>query len=214
MKNIIKILILLIFTSCSSKNTNKEKVINEKIISDSITQNVNSTRISNSEKIEESNKLEETEELDSESEDDCIFDQSTQTDEFLKGIKELQNYNWDSISKTATIILDNGDTLLIERGGCYSFGVSVKFKIQKDTTDYSKWNNVFNKVLWISKILKTEFEYEDIKNELDSNKITIEKYDKSDVVNFSNEYLQNLHYEITRTLGKNSKMIELSYYID
>ncbi len=203
MKNII--LILLIFTSCNLKNTNRENVLSENIVNDSIMQNIDSTKLIESE---------ESNEVNSESMDDCIFDQNTQTDEFLKGIKELQDYKWDSVSKTATVTLDNGDTLLIKRGGCNSFGVSAEFKIIKDTTDYSNWNNVFKKILWISKVLDTEFAFEKIKDEIDSNKISIESYKEYDVVYFSSEYLQDNHYEIYRTLNENLKTIELSHYID
>jgi len=146
--------------------------------------------------------------------DDCIFDQLTQTDEFLKNIKELQNYEWDYLTRTATIILDNGDTLMISRGGCYHFTVSAEFRISNEEIDFSDWNNVYNKVLWIARLLDEEFAYKEIKNEIDSNKVTFEKIEKGDAVYFSSEYLQNNHYEITRELNDNLNVITLSYYIN
>ena len=122
-------------------------------------------------------------------EDDCIFDQSTQTDEFLKDIQALKSYVWDYESRTATILLENHDTLLISRGGCYDFGVSAEFRIRNDTMNYKNWNMVFEKVLWIAKILESEFDYTRIKENIESNEIVIENYDGYDAVSFSDEYL-------------------------
>jgi hypothetical protein len=49
--------------------------------------------------------------------DDCFFDQTTQTDEFLAEIPEFSDYIWDNVQKVATILLDDGDTLKVKRGG-------------------------------------------------------------------------------------------------
>lgn len=146
--------------------------------------------------------------------DDCIFDQLTQTDEFLKDIKELQNYKWNYDSRTATIILDNSDTLLITRGGCYHFGVTAEFRISNKETDFTDWNNVYNKVLWIAKLLDKEFAYTQIKNEIDSHKVKFGEIENGEVVYFSNDILQQNHYEITRQQSNNLNIITLSYYIE
>ena len=60
-----------------------------------------------------------------EMDDGCIFDLSTQTDGFLQGIGEFENYTWNDSSKTATILLDVGDTVKILHGGCTSFNFYV-----------------------------------------------------------------------------------------
>lgn len=103
-------------------------------------------------KVEKQDSVVEQESLES---DDCIFDQQTQTDEFLRNIIELSGYYWDKESKTASIILENGDSLLITRGGCYHFGVTAEFRLRNDTTDYSDWTKVYDKVLWIAKVLES-----------------------------------------------------------
>lgn len=146
----------------------------------------------------------------SEDESDCIFDQSTQTDAFLKRIPELENYKWNSEEKVATIILDSNDTLLISRGGCYQFGVSAEFRLSNDTIDYSDWKNVYAKVLWISELLQSEFAYPEIKNALNTSEIEID----NDYIYFSNEYLQDNNYELTRRIEGDKDIIVLSYYIN
>lgn len=143
-------------------------------------------------------------------EDDCIFDQANQTDEFLIGIKEFKNYTWDSISKTATIALNNKNTISITRGGCYHFGVSAELTLYNDTTDYYNWENVNQKILWISKILSSEFAYEAIKVEIDSSKQIID----NDYGYFSSEYLQDNNYEFARRIEKDLTTITLSYYLN
>jgi|GEM_PF-3024057 len=144
--------------------------------------------------------------------DDCIFDQQTQTDEFLKNIAEFDGYYWDKDSKTAEIPLDRGDYLLITRGGCYHFGVSAEFRLRNDTTDYSDWQNVYDKVLWIAKILDSEFKFNMIKNDLDSNLITINKMEQGDTLYFSNEYLKDNNYSIDREIQKGLVVLRLGYY--
>ena len=58
---------------------------------------------------------------------DCIFDQSIQTDVFLKGIKELEGYTWYDDSKSAEIVLNDHWSLTITRGGCDHFLLSAEF---------------------------------------------------------------------------------------
>ena len=49
--------------------------------------------------------------------EECVFDMSTQTDEFLRSNNLLKNFSWDSNNKIA-IGLIGKDTLQITRGGC------------------------------------------------------------------------------------------------
>ena len=142
--------------------------------------------------------------------EDCVFDQATQTDEFLKDVKELKGYRWNNASRSATYVLESGDTLLITRGGCHHFTVSAEFRLKKDRTDYSKWNNVYQKVLWIAKALDNEFDYEELKKDIDLEKVTIEDYGYADVASFDNEILVDNGYTIERTLHPGSTTIRLS----
>jgi hypothetical protein len=62
--------------------------------------------------------------LFSQEDEECTFDQNTQTDKFIKSIPEFSNYKWDNEKKEAIINLKNGSILIARRGGCVHFGVS------------------------------------------------------------------------------------------
>ena len=147
---------------------------------------------------------------DSEDDADCIFDQTTQTDDFLKGISELENYKWNAEEKEATVILETNDTLLISRGGRSHFGVSAEFRLRNDSTDYSDWEAVYERVLWISEVLSSEFAHEEIKNALKASEIEV----NNDHTFFTNQYLQDNNYEIYRSIEPDRSLIILSYYIN
>jgi hypothetical protein len=194
----IYIPILFLFASCSYTSKEKQESSIPIATENTVENNVDTLSV-------------ETEaEITTEEESDCIFDQSTQTDKFLKGIEELKDYKWDAEEKIATIALGSGDTLLISRGGCYQFGVSAEFRLRKDTTDYSNWKNVYEKVLWISKLLSTDFAYEEIRNELNASEI---ERDNNNTY-FSNEYLQDNNYELYREIEADKSTIVLSHYVN
>jgi hypothetical protein len=213
MKNILILLVLISSISCMSKNKEVEKQKVDNHPGSGIKSDI---AIEKNEEIPKLDSLElNTEEIESDEEiDDCIFDQSTQTDEFLKGIQELKNYKWDSDLKTATVILENKDTLFIKRGGCNHFGVSAEFRIVNDTADYSKWSNVFEKVIWIANVLDNEFANDSIIKEIEENKIEIIKSEDYDIGYFSGEYLNDNNYSIERKMNDQIKVIILSYYIN
>jgi hypothetical protein len=148
------------------------------------------------------------------SQDDCIFDQTTQTDEFLKGISELENYIWNQETKTATIVFPNQDTLLLKRGGCDHFGVSAEFILRNDTTDFRNWDNVIDKALWIARVLNDEFAFERLENELKSKQWEVQVINSDDLIFFNDAYLQADHYELARSIEKNLTRIILSFYIN
>ncbi len=150
---------------------------------------------------------------DEEESEECVFDQTTQTDKFLRNIKELNGYKWDHEKRTATFVLETGDTLLIYRGGCNHFTVSAEFRLRNDKTDYTQWRNVYKKVLWVAKILDKEFDYQELKQDIELNKVKVEKYDHADIASFSNEILIDRNYSIVRELGPEVKVITLSYSI-
>jgi hypothetical protein len=93
----------------------------------------NDIKITNQENIE----LTETEsESESEfNEDDCVFDLNTQTDDFLKETPKFSNYVWNNERKKATIKLDNGNTLIVTRGGCVHFSFYGNLLLNKSELD-------------------------------------------------------------------------------
>lgn len=192
MKPIFGLVLLLILSCCSNPNQEKNQISraeeNPTVITDSLPNSASGNTES----------------------EDCIFDQATQTDEFLKNVQELKGYNWDYASRTATYILETGDTLLVTRGGCNHFTVSAEFRLRNDKADYSKWSNVYQKALWIAKALDTEFYYEELKKDIDLNKVTIEDYGYAEAASFENEILVDNGYVIERSLQPDRTTIKLS----
>lgn len=197
MKIIVALTLLLIVSSCSKLSQgNNEISFKEKGVSvqgESI-ENVASQNVT----------------LENNAPEECIFDQATQTDEFLKDVNELKGYKWDYTSRTATYILEQGDTLLITRGGCNHFTVSAEFRLTNDKTDYADWNNVFKKALWIADALDNEFYSKELKKDIELKKVTIENYDYADVASFENEMLVDNSYVIERILNPSRTVIKLS----
>lgn len=128
------------------------------------------------------------------SDEDCVFDQETQTDEFLKGIKELENYVWDSESKTAEIVLNDHWGLTIKRGGCNHFEMSASFLYDR-VLDFEKdKKQIFDNIIWITSLLK-DFDAEIIKESINNDKIVITKDDKFNYhINFMDVKLYELYF--------------------
>lgn len=143
---------------------------------------------------------------------DCVFDQSTQTDEFLKGIKELEDYVWFSEEKKAEIVLNDHWNLTIKRGGCDHFEMSATFLYDRiiDIENEKDKEQIFDSVIWITSLLE-DFHAEDIKQVIEENKVTITKRDEFDYhANFMDEKLYELYY--FNFNNKNVTTFEIGYY--
>ena len=90
----------------------------------------------------------------------CVFDQETQTDEFLIGVKEFSNYSWDDEAKIASIELENDERIDITRGGCDHFTYSVELISKTDTTPHD------NADYWIARIQEYYSHLNDFDKEL------------------------------------------------
>lgn len=125
---------------------------------------------------------------------DCIFDQATQTDDFLKGIKELENYKWDTATKTAYFPSKGDWELSISRGGCDHFELSATFK-RMGKFDFEKEKScVFSKIIWITLLLE-EFEGDIIKEDIEGNRLSITKENENYLyANFMNERIYESYY--------------------
>lgn len=141
---------------------------------------------------------------------DCIFDQSTQTDEFLKGIKELENYQWDSETKTAKIVLNDHWSLTIKRGGCDYFEMSATFFHERILDIEKDKKQIFDSIIWITSLLE-DFDGKDIKRVIDEGKVTITKRDEFNYhANFMDEELYELYY--FNFSNKNVTTFNIGYY--
>lgn len=93
-------------------------------------------------------------------EGDCFFNRASQTDDFLKNIPEFSDYTWNNTSKKATVFLENGDKLTIERGGCDRFNFYAHLYLQNTDLTLKNKNAIFKKALWIVEKLFDQPEYQ------------------------------------------------------
>ena len=152
MKNITFIILILFSFSCHQNGKTKEDSVNKteksndskvsiSIKQDTVLQNKTSKKL-----------IEQLENLDDEQ--DCIFDQSTQTDFFLKDIKELENYTWDQETKTAEIVLNHHWSLNIICGGCDEFEFSAEFIHDRVLSFEDNKEEIFDRIIWIINLLE------------------------------------------------------------
>ncbi|WP_340153380.1 hypothetical protein [uncultured Marivirga sp.] len=144
-------------------------------------------------------------------EEDCIFDQETQTDEFIRDIQEFQNYEWNDSTKEATIILESGDTLIAYRGGCYHFGISGTLKTADQELRETSKDYILEKGLWMAKNLFTTFNFNELQN-----KVTTEDYEiiRSDEeifhIEFNHDYYSEYYLRAEQLDGQ--LKVEIGYY--
>lgn len=144
---------------------------------------------------------------------DCVFDTTTQNDEFLENISEFENYKWFANDKTAKVKYGN-DSIEIYKGGCDHYSTELKVKILKDTVDYSKWNNILKKIIPIAKILKDEFSYNEVLKALENKNYEIESLENMQTLYFQDEYLKQNNYSIYQVSEKNNNIIGINSYMD
>lgn len=145
-------------------------------------------------------------------EDECIFDVSTQTDDFVKGIAELANYTWDDASKTATILLENGDTLYAQRGGCYHFTYAGRLvtRDNHEVMDTAFW---LNKGKWIADRVFRDYDKK-LVDSLISNKIyTIHNDNEGLQVVFEGDHSYSEFIQFTKRKGEWTETL-IGFYID
>lgn len=118
---------------------------------------------------------------------DCIFDQTTQNDEFLKGVEELKDYVWFDDEKKAEIILNDHWGLTIKRGGCDHFELSAEFFYERPLDFKTNKKLVFDNIIWITNLLD-EFDGDIIKDCFDKEKYSItEENENKFFINFLDE---------------------------
>jgi hypothetical protein len=191
MKKVIFYCLIFLIFSCKNESSNSRKAISKdlNLVKDTIV------------------SLEEMTEVE-----DCIFDQEAQTDEFLKGIKEFENYVWDSETKLATVELSKTEMLKIYRGGCAHFTLSATFEIKNLNLSFPKDKEfIFSKVLWVSQLIK-EFHFEKIYNDLELNNFTLENDHNSVFISLNSKEESNLTYSIL--VSDHSEYSEISIIQD
>lgn len=102
----------------------------------------------------------------SQEDEECTFDQKTQTDEFVRGVPEFSDYTWDSQIKVATIKLENGSILKAHRGGCVHFGISGELYLKDSEKGIRNLEYWFERSLWIAQRLFSEHDYNVLHNSI------------------------------------------------
>ena len=143
---------------------------------------------------------------------DCIFDQATQTDEFLKGIKEFEGYVWDTETKTAEIVLNDHWSLTIKRGGCDHFAVNSDFIYDKPLNFEENKKSILDKIIWISNLIE-DYDEKIIEEAILNERIDIEIEDNKRHIHFLDERLYEYYY-MNFYSDDESSYIHLSYFIN
>lgn len=201
MKNSLLILIVLIFFSYK-----EEKVIINVKVENKIETNENLLEPNQKESIDNSIELEKIGE-------DCIFDQSTQTDDFLKGIKELEGYVWFEEDKIAELVLNDHWSLSIKRGGCDHFELSAAFFYERILDFEENKKDILDKIVWVTSLLNEEFESNEIKKSIEENKMTFTEVKNGFYGNFLNSKIYEM-YTFYFTNGEQNTNFGISFYQD
>lgn len=82
-------------------------------------------------------------------EDDCLFDQEEQTNEYIKLQKKYPDSKY--IKKEYKLVIPrNGYELILRRGGCEHFGIRIELNLPK-TNDFKTENVFFKKIVELIK---------------------------------------------------------------
>ena len=145
-------------------------------------------------------------------EDNCIFDLTTQTDDFLKTIPEFSNYIWNNEQKKATIKLENGNTLIVTRGGCYHFSFYGNLFLSKSELNLNDESEIFKRTLWIADKLFHESDFKLIKELLKNKAYNIEKSKNQFYLTFDQEYYCNMTLVAKQLIDQDLISIEIGFY--
>lgn len=147
--------------------------------------------------------------------DDCIFDQSTQTDDFLSELKTKSCfYDWNNDSKTATLVLCDGDTLIIKRGGCYDYGVSAEIIMPNVGFDFEDLSSITKPILWLVDNLKSEFDHTKIQDAFLNGNYSLDENDQQMTFTFTDEDLVLNNYMLIISVKDESLKSIISWYMN
>ncbi|WP_289045851.1 hypothetical protein [uncultured Olleya sp.] len=144
---------------------------------------------------------------------ECVFDQTTQTDAFLKDKKELEGYVWHDEIKSAEIILNEHWFLTITRGGCDHFLLSAEFRYDRKLKFEANKEYILDKIIWITSILNEDFENEVIKKCIIEDKMTFTKTENGLYGNFMDSKIYEM-YTFDYETEKESTIFSISFYLN
>lgn len=144
--------------------------------------------------------------------DDCVFDLNTQTDDFLKEIPEFSNYFWDNEQKKATIKLDDGNTLIVTRGGCTHFAFYGNLLLDQSELNINNESIIFEKALWIAQRLFNKSDFDHIKESLDKKNFEIEQSENQKYYTFQSDAYCDMTLVVEK-INSHQISIEIGYYL-
>lgn len=142
--------------------------------------------------------------------EECVFDRTTQTDDFIKTKGIFTDYEWDIENKTATIKLDNGDILNAFRGGCVHFGMSGELFTNKDSSTIDNLDFWLAKAKWIAKNLFENKDYEYLKDQLANNDYYFERGENSFYIFIPHDFYDEFSIAVRMENGK--AVLYVGYY--
>ncbi len=165
------------------------------------------------EKMEADQTVEEEQTVQQYSNPRCKYDQSIQTDAFIREIKELEGYEWNNDEKTAQLVLNDHWSLSIKRGGCNYFELSASFIYDRFIDLEENKDLIFDQVKWITGLI-SEFDAEQIAQALDNGKLQIQSVNEGEYfINFTDERLYE-YYQFTFKAQDDYSNFKIGKYLD
>lgn len=143
--------------------------------------------------------------------DDCIFDQTTQTNSFLEDIPELEDYVWIDSLKQAVILLKNGETLNVTKGGCIHLNTYIQLVTDLDKTPISDTEYWIGRIRKYTGLLDNIFDNELVDSLIASESYDLEEHPSQLYFSFHQEVACHMSLIIENKHGQTS--VQIGYYV-
>ena len=142
--------------------------------------------------------------------EECVFDQSTQTDEFIKQKGVFKVYEWDNERKEATIQLENGNILRASRGGCVHFGMSGELEILNNMVEINETSYWLESALWIAKNVFDDADIKFLEHQISNENYSLESDSESIYIFIPHDYYDEFSIAVRKENGKT--FLYVGYY--
>lgn len=139
----------------------------------------------------------------------CEFNLKQQTDSFMKDRPQYVHYKWNNQTKEATVLLDGKDTLVIHRGGCHYFELSVNLKsntIEYNIDDSTFW---FQSALTYAKEFFENTDYELMKKDIETHEYELSKSEDVKLYTFAHDTYDEFYIRLS--FENKAKEMEVGY---
>ena len=140
-------------------------------------------------------------------ESDCVFDTAAQDDSFIENVEEFANYTWNDKTKTATILLNNGDTIYAQRGGCIHINVSGKWVRNSDGHSYKDVNYWLQEAKWLCKRVYDSSEYKTYLEMIENDQYKITEKEEELNLYFTGDHYKNHWYFRVKPRNKGETIV-------